>query len=74
MNTLGTIKKIEDLIRQGYGYSQMIDKLELTPDMVSNMVAEQPVLAIIIKSRYGIEIQPKTQDIEIKKNQKKISL
>ena len=63
MNTLGMIKQIEDLIRQGYGYTQMLGKLELTEDKISEMIAEQPVLALIIKSRYGVEIQPKPQHI-----------
>ena len=59
MNTLGTIKQVEDLIRQGFGYAQLLDKLELTEDKLSDMVAEYPAFALVIKARYGVTIEPK---------------
>ena len=59
MNTLGTIKKVEDLIRQGFGYSQLLERLELTEDKLADMVAEYPAFALVIKARYGITIEPK---------------
>lgn len=61
MNTFGVIKQFEDLIKQGYGYSQLLDKLNLTEKNVKDMVAEYPAFALVIKSRYGIVIEPTKQ-------------
>ena len=58
MNPIGTIKEFEDLIKQGYGYSQLCEKLNLTQDDIKNLVAEKPAFALVIKSRYGIVIDP----------------
>lgn len=62
MNTLGVIKQFEELIKQGYGYSQLLDKLNLTEQNLKDMVAEYPAFALVIKSRYGIIIEPKVQE------------
>ena len=62
MNTLGVIKQFEDLIKQGYGYSQLLDKLNLTEKNVKDMVAEYPAFALVIKSRYGVVIEPTKQE------------
>lgn len=62
MNTFGVIKQFEDLIKQGYGYSQLLDKLNLTEKNVKDMVAEYPAFALVIKSRYGIVIEPTKQE------------
>ena len=58
MNPLGTIKQFEDLIKQGYGYAQLCDKLNLTEQNIKDMVTEYPAFALVIKSRYGIVIDP----------------
>lgn len=59
MNTLGTIKQFEDLIHQGFGYAQLLDKLNLTEDNLADLVTEYPAFALVIKARYGITIEPK---------------
>ena len=66
MNTLGTIKQFEDLIRQGYGYSQLCDKLNLTEQNIKELVSEYPAFALVIKSRYGIVIDPNEKTEEPK--------
>lgn len=76
MNPLGTIKQFEDLIKQGYGYSQLCEKLNLTQDDIKNLVVEYPAFALVIKSRYGIEItgekqeQPKKRTKSLKSKEK----
>ena len=76
MNPLGTIKQFEDLIKQGYGYSQLCEKLNLTQDDIKNLVAEYPAFALVIKARYGIEItgekqeQPKKRTKSLKSKEK----
>ena len=62
MNTLGVIKQFEELIKQGYGYSQLLDKLNLTEQNLKDMVAEYPAFALVIKSRYGVTIEPTIQE------------
>lgn len=62
MNTLGVIKQFEDLVRQGYGYSQLLDKLNLTEQNLKDMVTEYPAFALVIKSRYGVIIEPAIQE------------
>ena len=54
MNTLGTIKHFEDLIRQGYGYAQLLEKLNLTEADIKGMIKEYPAFALVISSRYGV--------------------
>ena len=54
MNTLGTIKQFEDLIRQGYGYAQLLEKLNLTEADIKGMIKEYPAFALVISSRYGV--------------------
>ena len=58
MNTLGQIKQFEELIRQGYGYSQLLEKMNLTEQNVKDLVTEYPAFALVIKSRYGIIVVP----------------
>ena len=62
MNTLGQIKQFEDLIRQGYGYAQLLEKMNLTEQSVKDLVAEYPAFALVIKARYGIVIEPTIQN------------
>lgn len=66
MNPLGTIKQFEDLIKQGYGYSQLLEKLNLTEDDIKNLVSEFPAFALVIKARYGIIIEPNEKTEEPK--------
>ena len=66
MNPFGTIKQFEDLIRQGYGYYQLCEKLNLTQDDIKNLVSEKPAFALVIKSRYGIVIDPNEKTEETK--------
>ena len=66
MNTLGQIKQFEELIRQGYGYSQLLEKMNLTEQNVKDLVTEYPAFALVIKARYGIVIEPNTQTEEQK--------
>ena len=56
-NVLGTMNEIESLIRSGYGYTQLLDKLELTEDDLRAIIAEKPAFALVIKSRYGIVLE-----------------
>ena len=37
MNILGQIKQFEELIRQGYGYSQLLEKMNLTEQNLKEM-------------------------------------
>lgn len=62
MNPLGTIKQFEDGIKQGYGYVQLCAKLNLSDEDIKNLVAQQPAFALVIKSRYGIIIEPNKQE------------
>lgn len=62
MNPLGTIKQFEDLIHQGYGYSQLCEKMGLSEQDIKNLVAEYPSFALVLKSRYGIIIEPNKQE------------
>ena len=62
MNTLGQIKQFEELIRQGYGYSQLLEKMNLTEQNVKDLVTEYPAFALVIKSRYGVIIEPAIQE------------
>lgn len=66
MNPIGTIKEFEDLIRQGYGYYQLCEKLNLTQDDIKYLVSEKPAFALVIKSRYGIIIDPNKKTEEPK--------
>ena len=66
MNPIGTIKEFEDLIRQGYGYYQLCEKLNLTQDDIKYLVSEKPAFALVIKSRYGIIIDPNEKTEEPK--------
>lgn len=62
MNTLGTIKQFEDLIRQGYGYTQLCEKLNLTEADIKSMIKEYPAFALVISSRYGIVFDAEEQE------------
>ena len=60
MNTLGQIKQFGDYIRQGYGYAQLLEKMNLTEQNVKDLVTEYPAFALVIKARYGIIVEPNT--------------
>ena len=75
-NVLGTMNEIENLIRSGYGYAQLLDKLELTEDDLRAIIAEKPAFALVIKSRYGIvldtnEVKDEPKPLKAKRKTKK---
>lgn len=75
-NVLGTMNEIESLIRSGYGYHQLLDKLELTEDDLRAIIAEKPAFALVIKSRYGIvldtnEVKDEPKPLKAKRKTKK---
>jgi len=75
-NVLGTMNEIENLIRSGYGYSQLLEKLELTEDDLRAIIAEKPAFALVIKSRYGIvldtnEVKDEPKPLKAKRKSKK---
>lgn len=75
-NVLGTMNEIEQLIRSGYGYHQLLEKLGLTEDDLRTIVAEKPAFALVIKSRYGItldaqEVKDESKPLKAKRKTKK---
>ena len=75
-NVLGTMNEIENLIRSGYGYHQLLDKLELTEDDLRAIIEEKPAFALVIKSRYGIvldtnEVKDEPKPLKAKRKTKK---
>lgn len=75
-NVLGTMNEIENLIRSGYGYHQLLDKLELTEDDLRAIISEKPAFALVIKSRYGIvldtnEVKDEPKPLKAKRKTKK---
>ena len=75
-NVLGTMNEIENLIRSGYGYAQLLAKLELTEDDLRAIIAEKPAFALVIKSRYGIvldtnEVKDEPKPLKAKRKTKK---
>lgn len=74
-NVLGTMNEIENLIRSGYGYAQLLAKLELTEDDLRSIISEKPAFALVIKSRYGIvldanEVKDETKPLKSKRKTK----
>ena len=75
-NILGTMNEIEQLIRSGYGYTQLLEKLGLTEDDLRTIIAEKPAFALVIKSRYGItldtnEVKDEPKPLKAKRKSKK---
>ena len=64
---------IEQLIKSGYGYTQMLQEAQITEQDLATIVADYPAFALVIKARYGVVIEPTSKPATNKplKNNKK---
>lgn len=68
-NTLKTAKEVKSLIDRGYGFVQMLDKLQATSEELASLSTEVPEIATLIMKRYGIALE--TMPEEPKKRTRK---